>query len=159
MKVIFGLTKVSSFSATKVRWRQSEEISHGPLQRNLVYLEVIVVLCYFFVLKFIQIFSDRRGSPRAKINLMFLMIILLISAAVLLVLGVWAGCHDELRVPDTERGPAGGAVAAVSLVAGCRVLGGVGRAAADRADRDIGVHSSPANDSSAATPPPVTEVK
>ena len=29
-------------------------------------------------------------------------------------------------------------MAAVSLVAGCRVLGGVGRAAAARAERDIG---------------------
>ena len=37
-----------------------------------------------------------------------------------------AGCHDKLGVPGTERGPAGGAVAAV------------GRAAAARAERDIG---------------------
>ena len=52
-----------------------------------------------------------------------------------------AGCHDKLGVPGTERGPAGGAVAAV------------GRAAAARADRDIGVRISPANTSSTATPP------
>ena len=54
-----------------------------------------------------------------------------------------AGCHDKLGVPGTERGPAGGAVAAV------------GRAAVARAERDIGVRISPANDSSVATPPPV----
>ena len=59
--------------------------------------------------------------------------------------GAVAGCHDKLGVPGTERGPAGGAVAAV------------GRAAAARADRDIGVRISPANTSSgsAATSPPV----
>ena len=40
-------------------------------------------------------------------------------------------------------------MAAVSLVAGCRVLGGVGRAAADRAERDIGA----AQPTPAARPP------
>ena len=35
-------------------------------------------------------------------------------------------------------------MAAVSLVAGCRVLGGVGRAAADRAERDIAAQPTPA---------------
>ena len=76
---------------------------------------------------------------------MFLATILVIELLFLLLLFSW--CHDKLGVPGTERGPAGGAVAAV------------GRAAAARAERDIGVRISPANDSSAATPHPVTEVK
>lgn len=57
--------------------------------------------------------------------------------------GAGAECLDKLGVPGTERGPAGGAVASV------------GRAAAARAERDIGVRISPANTSSAATPHPV----
>ena len=89
-------------------------------------------------------FSDRRGSPRAKKNLTnvpgdnF-------SDELLFLLLLFSWCHDKLGVPGTERGPAGGAVAAV------------GRAAAARADRDIGVRISPANTSSgsAATSPPV----
>ena len=71
MKVIFGLTKVSSFSAGNES--PMETIGRDYIAKKF---GLLGSYCCFFVLKFIQIFSDRRGSPRAKINLMFLTIIL-----------------------------------------------------------------------------------
>ena len=83
----------------------------------------------------------------------------MIELIFLLLLFSW--CHDKLGVPGTERGPAQGAVAAVLLFAGCWVLGLEESAVLPQTEQNVVLvilvqkQISPANTSSAATPPPV----